>query len=282
MSAYLSAQAVNYRWADRLIIDAVSLDVAAGRMTILIGPNGAGKSTLIRLMSGELRPGSGSILCEGENVARLSPGRLALQRAVMTQAIQMSSPFLTHEVVRIGLDGIGRVDAEARARIVARCLDMADALHLASRPYAALSGGEQRRVQFARVIAQIEAARTVHNRQALLLDEPVANLDLPHQLNLLDATQEAARRGVAVLAVLHDLNLAARYADTLVLMHKGAIVASGAPASVHTSSLLSSVFGIELVVGAALVSQSPVVLPARWLANAASPYDDCEAVSTSK
>jgi len=280
VSAFLSAQAVSYRWRRRALVDAISLEVETGHMTILIGPNGAGKSTLIRLMSGELPPSSGAIICEGENVARLSPGQLALKRAVMTQATQVSLPFLTYEVVRLGLDGIGRTDARTRGRIVERCLDIADGLHLASRPYAALSGGEQRRVQFARVLAQIEAARTVHDRQALLLDEPVANLDLAHQLALLDAAQRVAERGVAVLTVLHDLNLAARYANTLALMNKGAIVALGAPATVQTSRLLSDVFAVDLVAGTALVSESPVVLPARWLAtNEASAPRDCGAAS---
>ena len=198
-------------------------------MTVLIGPNGAGKSTLVRLMSGELRPTSGAILCEDEDLAQLSPERLALRRTVMTQAIQVSSPFLAHEIVRLGVDGIGRASARERARIVEQCLAAADVLPLAAQSYATLSGGEQRRVQFARALAQIEAARTVHDRQALLLDEPVADLDLPHQLALLDAARAVARRGVAVLAVLHDFNLASRYADMLALMNKGAIIACGRP-----------------------------------------------------
>jgi iron complex transport system ATP-binding protein len=266
LSAFLSARAASYSLRRRPLVDAVSLEVEAGRMTVLIGPNGAGKSTLIRLMSRELRPTSGEVLCEGEDMALLSPGRLALRRAVMTQAIQVSSPFRTHEVVRLGLDGIGRVGASQRARILEQCLVIADALQLASRPYAALSGGEQRRVQFARVLAQIEAARTVHDRQALLLDEPVANLDLTHQLALLDAARDVARRGAAVLAVLHDLNLAARYADTLVLINKGATVTRGLPASVQTSRLRSTVFSIELSVGTAIVAESSLIFPSRWLA----------------
>ena len=265
MSAFLSAQAVTYSLRRRPLVDAVSLDVEPGRITVLIGPNGAGKSTLIRLMSGELRPTSGLILCEDENLARFSPERLALRRAVMTQAIQVSSPFLTHEIVRLGVDGIGRVSARERARIIEQSLAAADALPLASQSYATLSGGEQRRVQFARALAQIEAARTVHEHQALLLDEPVANLGLPHQLALLDATRAVARRGVAVLAVLHDFNLASRYADGLALMHKGAIVAYGEPASVQRSDLLSDVFAIDLAVGTTLASEKPLVMPSRWL-----------------
>jgi iron complex transport system ATP-binding protein len=265
LSAFLSAQAVSYHLRRRPLVDAVSLEIEAGHMTVLIGPNGAGKSTLIRLMCGEIRPTSGVVLCAGEDLAHFSPARLALRRAVMTQAIHVSSPFRTYEVVRLGLDGIGRVGAGQRAHIIEQCLAIADALPLASRPYAALSGGEQRRVQFARVMAQIEAAQIVHERQALLLDEPVANLDLSHQLALLEAARGLARRGVAVLAVLHDLNLAARYADTLALMNNGAIVACGDPSTVQTSRLLSDVFAIDLAVGTTLVSETPVVLPARWL-----------------
>jgi iron complex transport system ATP-binding protein len=161
LTAILSARQVSYSFRRRPLVDAVSLDVEPGRMTVLIGPNGAGKSTLIRLMSGELRPTSGVVLCEDEDLARFSPERLALRRTVMTQAIQFSSPFLAHEIVRLGVDGIGRVSARERARIVEQCLAAADALHLAAQPYATLSGGEQRRVHFARALAQIEAARTV-------------------------------------------------------------------------------------------------------------------------
>jgi iron complex transport system ATP-binding protein len=265
LTAILSAQAVTYSLRRRPLVDGVSLNVEAGRMTVLIGPNGAGKSTLLRLMSGELHPTSGLILCEDEDLARISPERLALKRAVMTQAIQVSSPFLTQEIVRLGVDGIGRVSPRERARIVEQCVAVADALSLASQSYSTLSGGEQRRVQFARVLAQIEAARTVHDRQALLLDEPVANLDLPHQLALLDATRAVARQGVAVLAVLHDFNLASRYGDELALMNKGAIVAYGDPASLQRRDLMSEVFAVDLAVGTTLAFERPLVMPARWL-----------------
>jgi iron complex transport system ATP-binding protein len=216
-------------------------------------------------MSGELRPISDLILCEYEDLARFSLARLALRRAVMTQAIQVPSPFLTHEIVRLGVDGVGRVSTRERARIVEQCLAAADALPLAAQPYATLSDGEQRRVQFARALAQIGAARTVHDRRTLLLDEPVANLDLPHQFALLDATRAVARQSVAVLAVLHDFNLASRYADVLALMNKGAIVAIGDPVSVQGSDLLSELFAVDLTVGTTLTSERPLVVPSRWL-----------------
>jgi iron complex transport system ATP-binding protein len=152
-----------------------------------------------------------------------------------------------------------------RARIVEQCLAAGDALPLAAQSYATLSGGEQRRVQFARALAQIEAARTVHERQALLLDEPVANLDVTHQLALLDAARAVARQGVAVLAILHDFNLASRYADRLALMNKSKIIACGDPASVQRSDLLSEVFAVDLAVGANLAFDMPLVMSSRWL-----------------
>jgi iron complex transport system ATP-binding protein len=141
LTVILSARTASFSLRRRRLVSAVSLDIEPGRMTVLIGPNGAGKSTLVRLMSGELRPTSGAILCEDEDLAQLSPERLALRRTVMTQAIQVSSPFLAHEIVRFGVDGIGRASARERARIVEQCLTAADVLPLAAQSYATLSGG---------------------------------------------------------------------------------------------------------------------------------------------
>jgi iron complex transport system ATP-binding protein len=262
LSAFLRAQAVSYSTRRLPLVDAVSLDVDSGRITVLIGPNGAGKSTLIRLMSGELRLASGRILCDGEDLTRFSPERLAVRRAVMTQAIQVSSPFLTHEIVRLGIDGIGRVPTRKRSAIVEQCLAAADALPLAAQSYATLSGGEQRRVQFARALAQIEAAGTVHDRQALLLDEPVANLDMAHQLALLDAARAVARQGVAVLAVLHDFNLASRYARSHGRGQDRLLLRSG-----QRSEKRSSVRRVcrRSHRWAILASDKPLVMPSRWL-----------------
>jgi iron complex transport system ATP-binding protein len=266
LSAFLSAQGVSYHWRRRALVNEVTLDVALGRVTIIVGPNGAGKSTLLRLLSGDLTPSAGAIFCDGAAIAREPPWRLACKRAVMTQAMQLSFPFTSYEVVRLGLDGIGQgLSPHRRETLVAQCLVASDVSHLAQRRYDALSGGEQRRVQFARALAQIEAGRSVSERQALLLDEPVANLDLRHQFALLDAARAAADRGLAVLIVLHDLNLAARYADILAIMREGVLVACGAPAAILSADMLSDVFGLGLT-----VTGSPedglFVAPSRWVA----------------
>jgi iron complex transport system ATP-binding protein len=181
----------------------------------------------------------------------------------MTQGAQLSFPFTVQEVARLGLERVGKgLAAQRRRDIVAQSLETADVFPLAGRRCETLSGGEQRRVKFARALAQLEAGRTVSERQALLLDEPIANLDLRHQILLLDAAKTVASRGVAVLTVLHDLNFAARYANTLAIMRSGAIVACGAPPRIMTRELLSQVFDIDLAVATSDGGLS--IVPSCW------------------
>jgi iron complex transport system ATP-binding protein len=180
----------------------------------------------------------------------------------MMQAARLAFPFSAHEVVALGASGVGRaISGEARDALVRDALSAADAAHLAARAYQTLSGGEQQRVQFARALAQLMAGRSVEERQILFLDEPVSSLDLRHQLALLDAALGLARRGTAVLAVLHDLNLASTYADDLVVMHEGRIAAQGAPCDVLTDDLLADVFGVSLKLGTVPPGGAPFLLP---------------------
>lgn len=247
MSAILEAREVTFRIGGKILVEAASLALQPGRITILVGPNGAGKSTLLRLMSGELAPGSGQVTSLGRPLPELPVWQLACRRAVMAQAARLNFPFAVHEVVRLGIEGLGPARSGGeRSRLVETALAQADMLGHAARDYQTLSGGEQQRVQFARVLCQLMAGRHMEPQQALLLDEPIASLDLCHQLGLMDAAQNLARvQGVAVLAVLHDLNLAVRYADDLVAMQNGRIVARGTPPAVLDDRLLSEVFGIE-------------------------------------
>uniref|UniRef100_UPI001FCC9CCF heme ABC transporter ATP-binding protein n=1 Tax=Methylobacterium sp. B34 TaxID=95563 RepID=UPI001FCC9CCF len=233
--ALLTARDLTVTVAGRDLVRDVSLAVAGGTLQVIVGPNGAGKSTLVRLLSGALRPTRGSVAYDGAPVATIPPWRLAATRAVLPQAARLAFPFAAAEVARIGLDGIGRgLGARDRAAILARALARADVAHLADRAYPTLSGGEQARVQFARVLCQLEAGRTVADRQVLFLDEPTASLDLRHQGALLDAAAGLAATGVAVVAILHDLNLAAAYADRLLVLDGGRLVAGGRPAEVLT------------------------------------------------
>lgn len=262
--ALLRAQDLAYAAAGRLLVTEAAFEAAPGTIQIVVGPNGAGKSTLLRLLSGELRPSRGTLAYEGEAAAEIPPWRLAALRSVMPQAVRLAFPFTVAEVARIGVDGIGRgLDRRARDAILAESLRRADVAHLADRAYPTLSGGEQARVQFARVLCQLAAGRTVAEHQVLFLDEPTASLDLRHQTALLDVAAELAGRGAAVVAILHDLNLAAAYGDSLILMESGRIVARGTPAAVMRDDLVARVFGVPWRVGAVPDPSYPFVLPRR-------------------
>ncbi len=260
----LRATDLAYAAAGRFLVEDAVFAAEPGTVQVIVGPNGAGKSTLLRLLSGELRPARGTVAYAGQPVAGIPPWRLAALRTVMPQAVRLAFPFTVAEVARIGLDGIGRgLDRRERDRILAGSLSQADVGHLADRAYPTLSGGEQARVQFARALCQLAAGRTLAERQVLFLDEPTASLDLRHQTALLDVAAELAAAGTAIVAILHDLNLAAAYADTLVVMEAGRIVARGAPAAVMRDDLVARVFGVPWRVGQIPEGGCPFVLPHR-------------------
>lgn len=258
----IEARGLSFRAGGRDLVREASLELAPGTTTILIGPNGAGKSTLLKLMTGEAKPSGGEIRLDGEALAAIPAWRLACQRAVMAQHARLVFPFSVYEVASLGVDGIGRAMTRLRREaLVGESLAAAGVLDLAGRAYQTLSGGEQQRVQFARVLCQIEAGRSVASRQALFLDEPIASLDLCHQLALLDMARAIAARGVAVLIVLHDLNLAVTYADHLVVMDQGQIIAQGAPAKTLDNALLRQVFKVDLSLSRAPAPGLPFLLP---------------------
>lgn len=264
---------LGYLASGRALVADASLALPAGRLTVLAGPNGAGKSTLLKLLSGELAPAAGEVRLGGEPLSALPGWRLACRRAVMAQQTRLAFPFTVYEVARLGVDGVGRaLTRSAREALIGQGLEAAGVLELAARAYQSLSGGEQQRVQFARALCQLDAGASLGESQALFLDEPVANLDLSHQLALLDRAKALAGRGVAVLAVLHDLNLATAYADTLVVMDAGRIVARGAPGDVLDDLLLKSVFGVDLAFGRLPPQGLPFLLPqqAREIVRAAA------------
>jgi iron complex transport system ATP-binding protein len=233
------------RAGGRRIVDGVSLALPPGRVVAVVGPNGAGKSSLVGLASGHVAPAEGRVLYDGTPVAAWAPWRLAAKRAVMAQTGGTAFSFTVADLAAIGAAGVGRgLDAGARAALVATALETADVAHLADRDVTTLSGGERQRARFAQALAQLAAGRSVEERQVLLLDEPVASLDLRHQIFLLDAARARADAGVSVLVVLHDLRLARAYADEVVVMSAGRIAAAGPPDAVITAPLVERVFGL--------------------------------------
>ena len=247
MSPVVAAEGVTLRIGAKTLVDEVSLALKPGEMTVVIGPNGAGKSTLARLVAGELKPSAGAVTYDGRVAQRWPAWRLACKRSMLPQKSSLSFPFTAVDVVRIGAETVGRrLNAREQDARVLDALARADVVHLAARDYQTLSGGEQQRVQFARVLCQIDVGRSVEERQLLILDEPTASLDIKHQLIILDAAAALARGGCAILAVLHDVNLAAAYADTVLVMKDARVAAAGAPAEVLTEALLTSVFEVPM------------------------------------
>jgi len=262
MRPFIEAHALCHVVRGARILDQATIGLVPGRLTIVIGPNGAGKSTLLKLLSGEIPPSSGEVFCAGERLRDTPAWRLARRRAVMAQGALLAFPFTVYDIARMGFDTMGAgLRGDEADSVVADALTRADIFHLSHRRYDSLSGGEQQRTHFARVLCQLSIGRRSESAQALLLDEPVASLDLRHQLMLMDAAREIADSGVAVLAILHDLNLAAAYADDLVVMQAGKIVAKGAPAKILAGCLVADVFGVDLRFCATPPGNAPFVLP---------------------
>jgi iron complex transport system ATP-binding protein len=240
----------------------MDLVLQPGEVLAVVGPNGAGKSTLLSALAGELRLAAGEVLLEGLPLDRWPPRERARRLAVLPQESSLGFSFTALEVALLGRSphagrGTGRADLEAAVA----ALDATDTRHLASRSYTTLSGGEKQRVQLARVLAQL-SERPEQGHRYLLLDEPTASLDLAHQHLILEAARRFAQDGGAVLAVLHDLNLAARHADRLVLLARGRKVEEGPPSQVLRPDLIADTFGLDVVVAEWPGVPGPWVLPA--------------------
>jgi iron complex transport system ATP-binding protein len=212
----------------------------------LLGPNGAGKTTLLRLLAGELPPQSGSVELNGRTLATLAPRERACQRAVLPQSHGLSFGFTAAQVVALGRLPCPRHGAAAEARIVREALELAGVGALADRSYPTLSGGERARVQLARVVAQVWEPLPDGSARFLLLDEPTASLDLAHQHDCLRAVRALAAQGLGVLVVLHDPNLALRYAGQVTLMGRGRVFEQGPPAHVINAVSLERLYGVPV------------------------------------
>jgi iron complex transport system ATP-binding protein len=267
---------------ERPILRDLSLAVAPGCLTTLLGRNGAGKSTLLKALAGEFHGHgsarvarqSGSTTLNGEPLAAIASKRLARLRAVLPQASSPVFPFTVEEIVLLGRyphASSGAVSRDDR-RIVGEALTLAGAEALAGREITTLSGGELARVQFARVLAQIwpqheradaRSETTDEPPRYLLLDEPTAALDLAHQHRLLDTVSALTRRWhIGALAIVHDPNLAARYADSIALLADGTIIAQGAPRDIMQPALIERCFGFAVRMLDAGDGLAPVAVPA--------------------
>lgn len=259
----LEAQDISVERGRRALVRDVSLVLEPGQSVAIVGPNGAGKTTLLRALSGEIAPTAGKVLLHGRELARWSKEELARARAVLPQSSSLDFPFTVGEVVLMGRMPHGR-SARRDMEIAQAALELVGAAQLADRLYTTLSGGERQRVQLARVLAQIWEG---DEPRYLLLDEPTASLDLAHQQATMRTARRFARRGVGVVAVLHDLNLAAQHADRIVVLSDGRVVAAGPARDALTPDIIRGVFGIEACMITHPRFRSPLIAPRAW-------YDD--------
>ncbi|VVE25586.1 heme ABC transporter ATP-binding protein [Pandoraea fibrosis] len=257
----LSAHDLTIAHTDSPVLDGLSLDIRPGELLVLLGRNGAGKSTLLKALSGEPLPPrahlSGAITLNGALLSQYSTAALARLRAVLPQTAQLSFPFSALEIVSMGRLPFPRSrrrgdtgkPQKSDTEIATLALERAGALPLLHRDVMTLSGGEWARVQFARVLAQLwpDDAQAPSVPRYLLLDEPTAALDLAHQHHLLSLTRELARTwGLGAMAIVHDVNLAARHADRMALLANGRILATGTPRDVMRADLIETTLGLPV------------------------------------
>lgn len=253
----LQARDVRIGYDGREVVTGLSADIPPGEVTMIVGPNACGKSTLLRSMARLLSPMSGSVLLDGRSIHEMPTKEVASVLGILPQ-----SPVAPDGITVNDLVGRGRYPHQGWFRrwtaeddaAVAEALLATDVLELAARPVDALSGGQRQRVWIAMALSQ----RT----DILLLDEPTTFLDVSHQLDVLDLLVDLNREhGTTVVAVLHDLNLACRYADRLIALRNGRVVAEGAPSDIVTEELVTEVFGMRCSVVADPVSRTPMIVP---------------------
>lgn len=251
----IRAEHLGFRVGSRHLVSGVNLAVESGEVVALLGPNGAGKSTLLKLLCAQIKPHEGRVLFENKPLDQWPPRELARRRAVLPQSSAVPFDFTAMEIVLLGRSPYG--DASSCVDLARRAMEKTECLHLADRTVTTLSGGEMQRVQLARVLVQIGLEGG--SGRCLMLDEPISNLDPAHQHGALRVARSLARDGVGVLVVLHDLNLAAQYADRVVLMREGHIVADGVPVDVLTEERIGSIFNVKARVTSSPVCDAPAV-----------------------
>jgi iron complex transport system ATP-binding protein len=260
----LGASDVSVAFNGHKVVDRVSVTLARGELVGLIGPNGAGKTTLIRTLAGVLAPTAGTVRFDGRPIADMPRRELARRLAYMAQGADCHWPLTVERVVALGrLPHLApwQRPGEDDRRAIRAALEAADMTGFAGRRATSLSAGERARALLARALA-VEPA-------ALLADEPVAALDPGHQLDLMTLLHRRARDGAAVVVVLHDLSLAARFCHRLVLLHRSRVLAEGAPETVLTAATLAEAYGIEALIGRQ--DGEPYVVPWRVVGARAAP-----------
>lgn len=249
---------VRYPRAPRAAVDGVSLEARRGEITAVVGPNGSGKSSLVRALVGRVVPSSGDVRIDGVPTRAIDRRAVARAVAVVAQTEEITFPVTVAEYVALGRFphvGAWHRIGEADRLAMERATTLTSVNELLARPMDALSGGERQRVRLARAIAQ--------GGEGLVLDEPTAFLDIGHEMTVFELLASLAREGQAVLLVSHQLNLVARFAQRIVLLDSGRVVAAGDPAAVMQPAILERVYGWPIAVTNDPVSGTPSLIPLR-------------------
>ncbi|WP_393054344.1 ABC transporter ATP-binding protein [Streptomyces sp. LN549] len=252
----LAARGVTVGYGGRTVIDDLDVAIPPGVITTIIGPNGCGKSTLLRTLTRLLKPARGAVVLDGEDIAALRTRDVAKKLGLLPQAPVAPEGLTVADLVARGRhphQGWLRQWSSDDAGVVERALAMTGVSDLADRPVDSLSGGQRQRVWISMTLAQ--------GTDLLLLDEPTTYLDLAHAIDVLDLVDDLHESGCTVVMVLHDLNLATRYSDNLIVMREGAILAQGHPREVITAELLREAFGLRAMVIDDPVGDRPLIVP---------------------
>jgi ABC-type cobalamin/Fe3+-siderophores transport system ATPase subunit len=236
----LSLDTVSFDYGSRSVIEAISFDVRHGEFLAIVGPNGCGKSTALKLMAGLLAPSTGNVLLQGKRVASMRRKAIARELALLAQSNEAPAGMLVRDLIGMGRfahEGWFTAETQEDRRHIADAMRIMDVEAFSDRRVGELSGGQLQRCRMAMTLAQ--------DANILLLDEPTNNLDLNYQYALLDVARKQAKAGRAVVAVLHDLTQASLYADRIILMDAGKIVADGTPADVLTVDMIEAVYGVR-------------------------------------
>jgi iron complex transport system ATP-binding protein len=245
MTAIIEARSLSMIAGITTLVDAIDLHVEPGEMIAIVGPNGAGKSTLLRMLSGDLRPTQGTVKLRQRDLYAYTPRQLAMHRAMLSQHVSVTFPFTVEEIVTMGAGESLRATAR---RLVDTALHEVGLENFKGRQLPTLSGGEQQRAHFARVLVQLACGEALHGPGLLLLDEPTSSLDLRHQIDLVETARRRARNGTAVIAILHDLNLAMHFSDRIVLLHRGRLAMDGDRKTVMTAATIQRIFEVDVTI----------------------------------
>lgn len=254
-------QSVCYAHGSTPVLRDVSLTIRPQQILAVLGPNGAGKSTLLHLIAGSLAPASGTVLFDGVPLHHIRGKQLAQRRAVVQQTTSLTSPYTVLDLVLMGrMPHTKGGETPLDRDIALHALAALQIQHLAHRPYTALSGGEQQRVHIARALAQLHHPDSSAFR-LLLLDEPTAHLDIGQSHHLLERLRALCSPTLAIVMVVHDINLAARYANRIALVHRGMLHAEGTPLQVLTPDAIALLYNIQASIWSEPVSQRPIIVP---------------------